>query len=400
MAPLQSCTTLVHSQFVPDGNPTSVGQPHCQDWPHDWSHRSRNIRHPIGQFVQPLVCLHRPIKADYWRVISDKENVFGFQNHFSCACGSHPLMQLERTPVQLPRRCLFESLENKPSVLSERRFRSFKCQLEANKACQQSTERFRDLYAFDVDLLCACRRSSCRTRQSCSATTDSISPGRLSASCGSITVSETKRTNWHWETVNLADEYVPSIYHTVRYHSDSCLRDHHRIEQPCIPPTPNKMRDRCRSSGGNVPPETGVPKEVPQVSKHSNASLHDDSSPPFRMSSLFHMWRARIRRASHTERAHKSLVRDTASPQSDEENIGAPSEIPYTSKMLTPQLHPPVPNPSPIKPITQQYGAVTTYKEVLPLGDSNSSHISSTKLRQMKLTVYSTRKQHQIEAIE
>ncbi|GAA29821.2 hypothetical protein CLF_108528 [Clonorchis sinensis] len=376
-------------QLVAVGNPTSVGHPHCLDRQHDWSHRSLNIRHPIGQFVQPLVCLHQPMKADYWRVISDKESGFGLHTHFSCACGLHHLMQLERTPVQLPRRCLFESLENKPRVLSERRFRSFKCQLEVNKACQQSTERFRDLYAFDVDLLCACRRSSCRARQSCSATTDSTSPGRLSASCGSITVSETKRANWHWETINLADEYVPSIYHTVRYHSDSCLRGHHRIEQLYIPPTPNKTRDRCRSSDVNVPPETVVSEKALQVSKHTNASLPDDSSPPFRMRSLFHMWRARIRRASYKERAHKSLVRDTASPHSDEENIATPSEIPYTRRILTPQLPPPVPNPSPIKPITQQHGSVTTYKEVLPLGDSNSSQTPSTKLRQMKLTAIS-----------
>ncbi|KER21470.1 hypothetical protein T265_10206 [Opisthorchis viverrini] len=295
-------------------------------------------------------------------------------------------MQSEGTPVQLPRRCLFESLENKPSVVSERRFRSFKCQLEANKACQQSTERFRNLYAFDVDLLCACRRSPCRARQSCSATTDSISLGRLSTSCGSIAVLETERANWHWETVNLADEYVPSIYHTVRYHSDSCLRGHYRTEQPCIPPTPNKMRDRFRSSDVNVPSETEVSKEDLQVSKHSNTSPPDDSSPHFRMPSLFHMWRARIRRASHKERAHKSLVRDTTSPLSDEENIATPSEIPYTRKMLAAQLPPPVPNPSPVKSTTQEYDSVTTYKELLPLGDSNSSQIPPTKLRQMKLT--------------
>ncbi|KAA3677256.1 uncharacterized protein DEA37_0009319, partial [Paragonimus westermani] len=226
---------------------------------------------------------------------------------------------LSRSPVC----CLFESLENEPLGVVDLRLRRMKRLAEASKACQRSVERLRRVYSFDVKSLCP--NTNIAQNKGSNGITDGggvyLTDKRLSVSC-CLLPHQCDAQQWLWEAVSLQNEYIPSFYHSVRYHSDSCLKRPEVAEMPRPPPTPNKLDKKERqimSQLNHRKTEKKLDRNRNDESLNATLNKENDFIKPLDIPTLFQVWRARIRRASYTENCRMSVPFKNTCNQSDNE---------------------------------------------------------------------------------
>ncbi|KAF6780318.1 hypothetical protein AHF37_00464 [Paragonimus kellicotti] len=231
---------------------------------------------------------------------------------------------MSQQPISRPPMCcLFESLENKPLGILDLHLRRMERLAEASKACQRSVERLRRVYSFDVKSLCPSKNIPQNRSTTGTAKENDVflTDKRLSASC-CLLPHQCGAQQWLWEAVSLQNEYIPPFYHSVRYHSDSCLKQHEVPEIPKPPSTPNKM-DR---TGRQTLSQLNHRKTENKLDRNSkdkklNAPLNkeNDFIQPLDIPTLFLVWRTRIRRASYTENCRKSVsFKNTCNPSDNE----------------------------------------------------------------------------------
>ncbi|KAF7257066.1 hypothetical protein EG68_07340 [Paragonimus skrjabini miyazakii] len=315
---------------------------------------------------------------------------------------------MSQQPVSRPPMCcLFESLENKPLGVLDLHLRRMERLAEASKACQRSVERLRRVYSFDVKSLCPSK--NIQQNRASSGTTKGndifLTDKRLSVSC-CLLPHQCDAQQWFWEAVSLQNEYIPPFYHSVRYHSDSCLKQHEVPEIPRPPPTPNKMDKTERqilSQVNHRKIENKLDRNRNDKKLNIPLNKENDFIQPLVMPTLFRVWRARIRRASYTESCRESVSFKNTCNQSDNELectkqanasacslnerlLGGTIRVPYNSPAKQPSFTTPMGHHSHDRvplctsvtpPIAGKTKADLPY--VLPRGKS------LTKMRQLKL---------------
>ncbi|KAF5398372.1 hypothetical protein PHET_08227 [Paragonimus heterotremus] len=313
----------------------------------------------------------------------------------------------QQTVSRPPVRCLFESLENKPRGVLDLHLRRMERLAEASKACQQSVERLRCVYSFDVKSLCPSKnipqhRASSRTAKG---NDIFLTDKRLSVSC-CLLPHQCGEQQWLWEAVSLQNEYIPPFYHSVRYHSDSCLKQHEVPEIPKPPPTPNKMDKTERqilSQLNHRKTENKLNRNRNDKKLNTPLNKENDFIQPLDIPTLFRVWRARIRRASYTESCRKSVSFKNTCNQSDNElectkqsNSSACSlnerllertiRVPYNSPVKHPSSTTPMGHHSHNRvPLCTSVTPPMTGKPKTDLPYAPPSGKSLTKMRQLKL---------------
>ncbi|CAH8645094.1 unnamed protein product [Dicrocoelium dendriticum] len=234
-------------------------------------------------------------------------------------------MNKEGLTIQ-PARCLFESSENHPIGLAmERHLRSLRLCEEAEKACQQSVDRLRELYQFDVESLSPMKGDISVNMEYGMNRTTLHSECRTSAPRKAL--SRQDNTNdWYWEVVKTDERYIPPFYHSVKYHSGIDIQTPlcRRGLNPSA--TPNKLggrpgRTKCAVCLVNyVDSAVKIPKNAkPKVTMDAPIRVTVLKLPP-----LFQLWQMRIRRSWYSESTRKSASSLTSAVSQQEENGDRP----------------------------------------------------------------------------
>ncbi|CAL8075277.1 unnamed protein product [Calicophoron daubneyi] len=271
-----------------------------------------------------------------------------------------------------PTRCLFGLVDNQADNLNERHTRSKRLQEEVRRACQKSTEHFRQTYDFDLEKLNPSPLTLPNASQNFEKEGIDMDSRRLSASCATLlTEVDAEKRPWQWEQINIFQRYVPPFYRSARYHSDGCLR---MLCEKGIPQTPSKtvsstwrrilgiLGDSTVNDALSDAEKTMTVNEQSYVmckkpvGHELKKELPDKTvAQPFKTPSLCRIWRARVRRSSHTGPAdHKTeKVRVDTTSQSDDEIEKKNRPVVRTSEPKDKDPHGDirVPHPSPIKQV-------------------------------------------------
>ncbi|CAH8491412.1 unnamed protein product [Dicrocoelium dendriticum] len=163
---------------------------------------------------------------------------------------------------------------------------SARCQDEAKEACHRSTERLRELFNFDVDTMISVRTESTPLKK----TALTPMPTRSTSTPAPSPARDIDLPQWKWEEISLHCCYVPQFYHARHYHSDTDLRVSARGAE-CTENKTHSTRARDQAVTAENP-------KTPTVPSFKETNSMD-------VSTLYNIWCARIRRASHTERETK-----------------------------------------------------------------------------------------------
>ncbi|CAI2738975.1 unnamed protein product, partial [Dicrocoelium dendriticum] len=160
---------------------------------------------------------------------------------------------------------------------------SSRCRDEAMEACRQSTERLRKFFHFDVDNMTPVTKAFTPLRL-----TD---PTHVSKSCiPTVNIPSTRDAGfprWTWEEIPLDSCYVPQFYHAEYCHPGKKLF----VSSSRVLYTLNKAHYEWATDDQAVNAKNYKTVEtLTQTEPHRTAR-----------STLFGIWCARIRRASHTE---------------------------------------------------------------------------------------------------